>query len=111
MHEGALIIDYEQNVVMSNGSIKLMFGLKKDDSVEWKINDLLRDNEHLLEIYYNVFNGIEERQQIMNTTLITNNENKEDNLLINFRAITITNNKGGSGCILLLFQPVLKSVF
>lgn len=108
VNEGAVIVDSEEMVAMANACAKLMFGVEKDEELNWRVQDLLRKNEHLLEVYKTVRSGSEPQVCLMNTTFVAKNENRLENLLINFKCISIKTIKGESGSILLLFQPVIK---
>ena len=107
VNEGAVVVDGDQ-IVMNNACVKLMFGLDKEDLLNWKVQDLLKGNEHLLEIYEKVVKGVEEQEYLMNTVLVTKNSNRAENLIINFKCVSIKTTKGQSGNILILFQPVVK---
>ena len=110
INEGVIIINSSQCVIMANITSRMLLGVIEDQTSRWKIADLLKKNEDLLELYYNVLNN-KESKRLMNTKLAVNNES----ILINFKCLWITTPEGskysykigiGSDDILILLQPV-----
>jgi len=47
-----MIADGRGNVTVTNLASRLMLGLSEEQTTGWKVSDLFKENEHLLEAYY-----------------------------------------------------------
>jgi len=108
VNEGLIIANMEQGVIISNANARLMLELYDEGAVGWKVADLLRGNDHLINAYYQVENGEETQQQLLSTTLMRKKGNRKESLAVNFRVHALETSKGGTGDILILIQPIPK---
>ena len=52
VNDGVIISDANGNVTITNIAARLMLDLSEEQSTGWKLSDLFKENEHLLEAYY-----------------------------------------------------------
>lgn len=108
VNEGVIIANAEQGVILSNANTKLILELPDEGAIGWKVTDLLRGNEHLINAYYKVESGSERQQELLNTVLVTKSRSGRESLAVNFRVYAVETAKGESGDVLVLIQPVPK---
>lgn len=89
-----------QVITMINGAAKLMFKVTSEQIIGWKISDLLKDNDNLLAACCKVLDGGEKKEQILNTSLVV----QEETLAVNFACMNAS--QGGSRYALIFIQPI-----
>ena len=108
VYEGIIVAGYRQSIILFNEVAKQIFCLNEEEALEWGISDLLKDNDHLLEIYYEVINKKLTMKELFDTTVSITRGVKKEKLAINFRCIMLGDSQGGSGNVLVLFEPLQK---
>ena len=97
INEGVIVAEESEIMTIINFTAKLIFSVTSEQIIGWKVSDLLKDNDNLLELYYKVLKG-EGKQQLLNTKLIVKDE---EILNVNFNCMTSV-----QGYTIILIQPI-----
>lgn len=87
---------------MMNVPAKMMLKISEEEVTRWKVINLFRHNYDLLNAYYRVMEGKENKQYVMNTEITIGKEK----VTINFLCTTIALNRKTTGEILILIYPI-----
>jgi len=103
--EGAIIARQNHNITMCNMVARILFDITEDEIIGWRVTDLLKNDDHLLEAYYETINRKSIIREIMNTSVTINRRKAKEKVAINFRCFSF--NSTENDCfVLLLFQQI-----